>query len=56
MLPIWIHETCPNPLLMVKKSWASNMDSNLNLIHIFVEIVINYKKREIESSSLILDN
>jgi hypothetical protein len=44
MLPIQVHETCPNPLHMVKNAWARNMDSNLNLFHIFVEVVINYQK------------
>ena len=39
-----------------KNAWASNMDSNLNLFHIFVEVVINYQKWEIKSPSLVLAN
>ena len=46
MQPIGVHETYPNPLHMVKNAWESNMDSNLNLFHIFVKVVINYQKGE----------
>ena len=56
MLPIGVHETCPYPFTHGKNAWASNMDSNLNLFHIFVKVVINYQKGKIESPSLILDN
>jgi hypothetical protein len=56
MLPIQVHETCPKSFTHVKNAGASNMDSNLNLFHIFVEVVINYQKGEIKSPSLVLDN
>jgi hypothetical protein len=44
MLPIRVHETCPKSFTHGKNAWASNMDSNLNLFHIFIEVVINYQK------------
>ena len=56
MLPIRVHETWTNPFTHGKYAWASNVDLKLILIHIFVEVVINYQKGEIESPSLVLDN
>ena len=44
MLPFGVHETCPYPFTRGKNAWASNMDLNLNLFHIFMEVVINYQK------------
>jgi hypothetical protein len=44
MLPIWVHETCPNPLQMVKMlgqaTWIQN-DFNSYLCE---RVVINYQK------------
>ena len=57
MLPIWIHETFPNPFAHGKYAWASNMDSIEFSIHIFVKGLSSLtKKGEIESSSLVLVN
>ena len=56
MLPIRVHETCPNPLYMVKMlrqaTWIQ-IDFNSYLCE---RVVINYQKGEIESSSLVLVN
>ena len=56
MLPIWVHETCPNPLYMVK-CLGKQHGFKLILIHIFVKVLSSItKKGEIESSSLVLVN
>jgi hypothetical protein len=56
MLPISVHETCPNPLHMVKMlgqaTWIQN-DFNSYLCE---RVAVNYQKGEIESSSLVLVN
>ena len=56
MLPMRVHETCPNPLHMVKMlGQATWIQLNFNS-YLCERIVINYKKGEIESSSLVLMN
>ena len=56
MLPIWVYETCPNPLHMVKMlgqaTWLEN-DFSSYLCERLSSIT---KKGEIESPTLVLDN
>ena len=56
MLPIWIHETCPNPLHMVKMLRQATWIQNDFKSYVYERVVINYQKEKIESSSLILVN
>ena len=56
MLPIQVHETCPNPFTHGKYAWARTwiqMNFNSNL---YERVVINYQKGGIERSSLVLVN
>ena len=56
MLPIWIYETCPYPLHMVKYLGKQHESIKI-LLNIFVKRLSSInKKGEIESPSLILDN
>ena len=53
MLPIRIHETCPNPLHM-EKCLGKQHKFKMISIHIFVNGLSSItKKEEIESSSLV---
>ena len=56
MLPIWIYETCPYPLHMVKYLGKQHESIKI-LLNIFVKRLSSItKKGEIESPSLVLDN
>ena len=52
-LPFGIHETCPYSFTHGKYAWTSNMDSIKFNLYLCERVVINYQKREIESSSLV---
>ena len=56
MLPIGIHETCPNPLHMVNMLGQATWIQNDFNSYLGERVVINYQKGEIESSSLVLVN
>jgi hypothetical protein len=56
MLPIWVYETCPYPLHMVKCLGKQHKSKTI-LLNIFVKRLSSItKKGEIESPSLVLDN
>ena len=56
MLPIWIYETCPYPLHMVKYLGKQHESKKFSL-NMFVNWLSSItKKGEIESLSLVLDN
>jgi len=56
MLPIWVYETCPYPLHMVK-GLGKQHESKKILLNIFVKRLSSItKKGEIESPSSVLDN
>ena len=56
MLPIWVYDTCPYPLHMVKCLGKQHEPKRI-LLNIFVKRLLSItKKGEIERSSLVLDN
>jgi hypothetical protein len=49
MLPIWVHETCPNPLHMVKMFRQATWIQNKFNSYLCERVVIDYQKGDIEA-------
>ena len=56
MLPIWIYETCPYPLHMVKSLGKQHGSKKISLNIFMKRLSLITKKEEIEIPSLVLDN